>query len=132
MAAEFRLTFTGTDALIRALRAAGVGAPRAAARALTEEGERIMAEAKGQTPVDTGALRASGHVRPPEMSSGGQVSVELVFGGAAAPYALYVHEDLSARHVVGTAKFLERPMLAASRGVADRLAHAIRRGARGV
>ena len=51
-----------------------------------------MRKAKLITPVDTGALRASGHVRPPVISPN-NVSVELGYGGPAAPYAALVHEN---------------------------------------
>ena len=47
----------------------------------------------GPSPLDTGALRASGMAHPPEVS-GTKVTVRLTFGGAAAPYALFVHENL--------------------------------------
>ena len=33
--------------------------------------------------------------------------MEVGFGGPAADYAIYVHEDLSAHHPVGEAKYLE-------------------------
>ena len=41
-------------------------------------------------PIDTGALRASGTVTP--SISGTNVEVKLTYGGAAAPYAVFVHE----------------------------------------
>lgn len=78
----------------------------AAGRALRAEAEIEMTEAKKRTPVDTGALRGSGHVTGPSIS-GRDISVELKFGGPAAPYAVRVHEDLQAFHQVGQAKFLE-------------------------
>lgn len=69
-------------------------------------GERM----KPVTPVDTGALRDSGLVDEPVSTVSG-VKVTLGFGGVAAPYAIYVHEDLEARHSPGTgAKFVERPL----------------------
>lgn len=77
---------------------------------LYQSAEEVMAKAKELTPVDTGALRASGHVQPPVEDARG-VSVELGFGGPAAPYAVYVHENLDARHTVGQAKFLEEPLM---------------------
>lgn len=82
---------------------------RAAQHALVIEAETIMAEAKRETPVDTGTLRASGRVSPPSMSLG-NVSIDLTFGGPAREYAIYVHEDLNATHVNGNAKFLEGPV----------------------
>lgn len=70
------------------------------------ESERLMTESKLVTPVETGALRASGIVEPPEWR-GDTVTVRLGFGGPAASYAYIVHEDLMAHHPVGHAKYLE-------------------------
>jgi hypothetical protein len=80
--------------------------------ALRSVGETYMTEAKRRTPVyhgplrQGGTLRASGHVQGPH-GSGRSSSVRLVFGGPAAPYAVFVHERLHARHTVGQAKYLE-------------------------
>ena len=83
---------------------------QALASTLYIEGESVMAESKSMTPVDTGALRASGFVHSP-VTSNNDVSVELTYGGSASKYALFVHENLSATHHVGQAKFLEIPVL---------------------
>jgi hypothetical protein len=97
----------GSDTLKAALLALGARAPSVLAAALYQEAETVMTQAKGLTPVDTGALRASGHVEPPVLQ-GDTVTVTLGFG---TDYAVYVHENLTARHPVGEAKFLERPVL---------------------
>jgi hypothetical protein len=68
----------------------------------------IITDAKQLTPVDTGALRSSGHVQLPTVVDG-HVEVKMGFGGPAVSYATYVHEDLQAHHPVGQAKFLEIP-----------------------
>lgn len=75
-------------------------------QAAVEWSEETMTLAKEQTPVDTGALRASGHVQA-DAASG---AIRLGFGGPAAPYAEHVHENLDAFHRVGKAKFLEDPV----------------------
>ena len=80
--------------------------PEAVGSALHEELEIELLEAKQRTPVDTGALRASGFVEGPKVRRG-HISDRIVFGGPAAPYAVIVHEDLEAHHPVGQAKFLE-------------------------
>ncbi len=95
------------------------------ARGLFIEGERIMSDSKKQVPVDTGALRSTGHVQPPDFS-GPSVSVTLGYGGPAAGYAIVVHEDLQARHTVGNALYLERPFLDALPGAQRRLGVTIR------
>jgi hypothetical protein len=123
-----RLSFKlrGEEQMIANLRRLAREEPHKVGRALYEEGEDIMREAKLITPVDTGTLRGSGHVRLPEIKLG-SVSVELGFGGAAAPYAIYVHENLTARHNPPTrAKYLEEPLKAAQRGMAARLARKLK------
>ncbi len=104
--------FTGEEP-VQALAAAGY-------RVMT----RVMADAKEQTPVDTGALRASGIVEPPTIS-GSRAKVEAGFGGPAIAYALKQHEELSHRHTSGKAKYLEDPFRAhaanADREIADEI-----------
>lgn len=102
--------------------------PQRAAAALYQEAEAIMAIAKTRTPVDTGALRASGYTAPPDVS-GDTISVELGFGGAASEYAVFVHERFDLKHAPGTGpKFLEDPLKEAAPGLADRLAKRIELG----
>lgn len=95
--------------------------PDEAARALYQEAEVEMTEAKRRTPVDTGALRGSGHVERPDVGLS-NISVALQFGGPAAPYALKVHEDLDAFHRVGQAKFLESTLMESRPYMAARIA----------
>jgi len=72
-------------------------------------------------PVDTGALRSSGRVEAPVLE-GFAVVVSIKYGGAAAPYALWVHEvpppedanpgERTAYHLPPTQwKYLEQPLL---------------------
>ncbi len=102
---------TGMAQLNRNLRRAGPLALAALAQAAVQEQEQMITEAKQQTPVETGTLRASGTVKPPQISGTG-VTVDAGFGGAASHYAIYVHEIMSNQHPVGGPKFLERPFLA--------------------
>ena len=97
------------------------------AQGVYEAAQTIMLDAKGKgvqgtgCPVDTGNLRASGHVMPntpDEAISGDTVSYELGFGGPAgsgnqnesnwadAGYAVYVHESGPRAGGVGRRKFL--------------------------
>lgn len=92
--------------------------------ALRAEAEIEMTEAKRRTPVDTGTLRASGHVAGPK-HSGRDTEVMLAFGGPAAPYALFVHENLDAHHPVGQAKFLEGTLHESAPYLAQRIARRI-------
>lgn len=84
-------------------------APRETRPVLRMIGEEIMLDVKASrpgagVPVDTGALRSTGTVEGP--NTVGQVT--LSFGGAAAPYALTQHEDLSYHHDTGEARYLVR------------------------
>lgn len=121
------IRWEGTKELARYLSDLGRDAPREAGRALNEEAELVMTDAKKRTPVDTGRLRSTGHVQEPRLRRS-MVEVILGFG---TDYALFVHEILENRHEVGEAKFLERAMSAAAPGLGRRLAarlrHAIER-----
>lgn len=120
------LELKGTKEMRKALRRLGDRAEFAMKRALTTEAEKVMAKAKRLTPVDTGALRASGHVQPPVVRPG-TIEVTLGFGGPSASYAVFVHERTELNHTVGQAKYLEQPVNEAARGLADRLAAELRR-----
>jgi hypothetical protein len=102
-----------------------------------------MRESKRIVPVEHGVLRSSGHVDQPKIKNM-QASVTLGYGGAAANYAIPVHEippppkkspgGRSARHSPPTQwKYLEQPFKAARRGMTQRLGRKIaadmRRGA---
>lgn len=120
-----RIQFDGVDDLEAALRQAGPTAARLLRVALRREAEELMTRSKDRTPVDTGALRASGHVQ--DKTSNQAVKMQLGFGGAAAPYAIYVHEMTGNRHPVGQAKFLESTVLEAAPNLGGRLAEHVRR-----
>jgi hypothetical protein len=111
---------TGLTELKAALTEAVKRTPEQVGAALKAESEIEMAEAKRRTPVDTGALRASGYVGEPEQGFTG-VTVAMGFGGAAADYAWVVHEDLEAFHPVGQAKFLESTLMESAPHMADRV-----------
>ncbi len=106
--AAVRAQIDGYDKVTRAASLFGKRAVAELGAALYRQAEQIMTAAKLETPVDTGNLRASGHVQAP-IREGQQVSVAEGFGGVAAPYAVIVHENLEAHHPVGKAKFLEDP-----------------------
>lgn len=65
----------------------------------------LQRESQKVVPVDTGKLRASAYTRAEGL--GLQTVVRV---GYTAEYAIYVHENLNARHKPGKiAKFLEKP-----------------------
>lgn len=127
-----KVQVTGMDRLLARLRREPAQIAQATAAALYIEAEQTMTEAKELTPVDTGALRSSGHVQMPQVTDRG-VSVEMGFGGVAGGggdgvgYAVYVHENLTAHHPVGQAKFLEVPVNKRRSGFSDRLIARIKR-----
>lgn len=121
--------------------------PKAIARAVYEEAEFIMADSKekfvpvGHGGAEGGHLRDSGHTQPPVIE-GREIKVTMAYGGAAAPYALAVHEHLSEHSpptwlnksaseinwsVPGTGpKYLELPFRAAVPGMMGRIAQSIK------
>lgn len=114
----------GLDALMAAFVAAGRDAPRLAMRALKEEADEAFYLSQQVVPVRYGVLKSSGKVHDPVMR-GTEAVVDITYGGAAAPYAVYVHElpPSRARHDPPTRwKYLERPVKVYSEGMADRMA----------
>ncbi len=90
MADGVTIKVLGTAKLAKMLEASGRSGRTDLLGALFEEGEELMRISKEQfVPFDKGTLRASGFVR--KMKTG--LGVEVGFGGAAAPYALKVHEN---------------------------------------
>ena len=128
----------GAPELASVLASLGERTPTVFALALNKIANDMMKDAKKRTPVDTGALRASGHVQRPVIDRT-MVSVTLGFGGDQSiggttrqgkripqNYAVYVHEDLTKRHPVGEAKFLENAMLAKAPTMEQQLASILR------
>jgi hypothetical protein len=109
---------TGLKESVRKLREHLQKRPDQVAAALYQEAQVIMTEAKRRTPVDTGALRASGHVGLPERE-GSKLTVPMSFG---TEYAIYVHENLEAKHPVGQARFLASAVEDAAPGLSERVA----------
>jgi hypothetical protein len=130
-----KVEFRGTQKLRQVLSRERKALRSALAKELYREAEQIMTKAKtsrpGQgVPVDTGVLRSTGHVVPPDLSpsSTGRVRVLLGFGGPAAPYALAQHERLDYSHEIGEPKYLERPAIAAAPGMGVRISRGVRAG----
>lgn len=106
------------------LRKFGKQFPDEVARGLYIETEIEAKEVKRRTPVDTGELRASVHVIGP-VRRFRQIYTEIVAGGPAAPYAIYVHEDPDAYHKVGEWKYIESVLLESRPYMAERVAKRI-------
>ena len=139
--AGLKFKLTGLDNAIKQLNKLGGDANREIAKSLFQEMEVEVAgrakESLAAVSPGGGDLRESIHVIKPKITRGG-VSVTVVAGGPAAPYAKRVHEWLDSRvkwSVPGTGpKYLERPFLEAlpgmERAVRNALATAIRKARR--
>jgi hypothetical protein len=113
----------GLDQVMRRLERLAKQMPNEVARALYEELQIERQESMRRTPVDTGALRGSHEVSVEQ--TGRDIVGRITVGGVAAPYAIWVHENLEAFHPVGEAKFLERTILESKPFLARRIAHRI-------
>ena len=110
MSFDLRIKVGGVKEVAKAFKRHGEAGGQAVAAGMYETGLAIIADAVKRTPVDFGRLRASHYVTRPEPSTRGP-RLELGFG---TDYAVPVHENLQARHVVGEARFLKRAIDAAS------------------
>ena len=104
---QLELNLTGWADLERQFQWILKYAPKSAMAGLLALGEKIMAIATQMVPVDTGQLRRSGYVAPEDIIHEGVVEV-----GFGTDYAVYVHENVSAAHVTGEARFLQKAVYA--------------------
>lgn len=114
------VTLTGVDAVIKAIAKKKATAKVKIHTGLVKAAYVVLSKAKYYCPVSEEGSIINGVRRPPgSLKDSGQVtSVEragfgsearVVFGGLAAPYALWVHEHVWKKHAAPTcAKFLER------------------------
>lgn len=117
------VTVTGVEAILRKLARAPEAFLGLAESAVRAELDIEATESQRRTPVLTGALRAS-HLVSVEATRR-DVTGRISVGGVAAPYALYVHENLEAHHNVGQAKFLESTLAESKPFLAARIAKRI-------
>ena len=122
--------WSGSAQVQKNLKSLAAKFPHEVARALYQETEIEATECKRRCPVDTNALRSSIHVEGPVVESTGFFSNDSIYtiivcGGPAAPYAIYVHEDLTKHHPVGQAKFIESTLLESRPYMAQRIARRI-------
>ncbi|MBU1067252.1 hypothetical protein KKE60_05665 [Patescibacteria group bacterium] len=100
------MSVQGVKEIQRALQAHKRGAEKAFRRNLYRAGLFLQRESQKIVPIDKNILRASANTRPE--GTGFDVEVVVSYG---TDYALYVHENLEARHKPGRcAKFLEKPL----------------------
>lgn len=104
------LTWSGLDVVQGVLRNVSPRATQFLTESMEEVSLVVFAQSQVLVPVDTGALKGSGHVDPPDVNPG-SIYINIGYGGVAADYALRVHEDMAMNHAAPTqAKFLEQPM----------------------
>lgn len=122
---NIKIDFPNLDVVQAAIIASGKAGAIAAARALRSEGQDAFLNSQDEVPVDTGALKKSGRLLPEAggvINRGGNIQVQIVYGSTAEDYAIYVHENLTAHHPHGKAKFVEGPLTRQTFGIAQRIA----------
>ena len=120
------MSVKGVDTVMRNLASLARTAPDRVGQAMYEEYSIELTEAQQLTPVDTGALRRSAFITTPSREPDGAITMRMGFGGPAAPYSIYVHEDLEAFHPIGQAKFLETPLTQSAPFMAQRIANRVK------
>lgn len=104
---NFTMRLEGVQGMVKAINDISQSTPRAVMRSMEAKGaRRILKRSIPLTPRDTGALRASGAVFPVR-ANGTKFSATVGFGNENVRYALIQHEEMSYRHPVGQAKYLE-------------------------
>jgi len=148
---RIRWTVKGEQQVLQKMkRLASPEVSRAVRDVLNMAAEEVATIARQRVPVDTGALRSTIRAVPTKLIRG-RIAVGVEAGGsigsggpvspgvspktgkkapAYVDYDRYVHEDLTARHDVGEAKFLERSLLLVWPHVKELCMEAIRKIAR--
>jgi len=123
----------GDEEMIRELNKIINEFPKKVASSMYKRAEEVMTISKRDfCPVDIGTLQGTGFVDQPEIENttfgkGGNISVQLSYGGPAAPYATEQHENLFLVHPgKGESKYLETPLKAAARTMASDIAKDIK------
>ena len=106
----------GIDEVLRNINRELQGVENRGMDGLFDAGLQVQRVSQSRTPVDTSNLKGSAYTR----KAGGGVEV-----GYTANYAIFVHENMEARHTNGQAKFLE----SALRDNASRIVDIVRRRA---
>ena len=128
---KMKLEMKGIDAMQLRLAAFIPQMRRLIADAMEAHAEVDVKEAKKRSPVYTGppgpskpipgVLRDSIHAEE-AVIRGSQISVEIVAGGKAGAYAIPQHENLTYRHTIGQAKYIESVILEGRASKARRIA----------
>lgn len=105
--------------------------PLKAGAALYQEALIVQKESMKRTPVDVTTKGGGGTLRDSHETSmpyykGKLLNVDIKVGGPAADYAVVQHEDLTFKHKVGQAKFLESVILEAAPNMLERVGRRMR------
>jgi hypothetical protein len=100
-------TLTGVTQLRRQVNRVRVNSLPAAEKAIYRECQDRLKGVINRTPLLTGDLRRTEHIEGPVRGAGDSVTFKIVAGSSTIDYAIYVHEDLTAYHPVGEAKYIE-------------------------
>lgn len=111
--------FSGVESYLALVERTALPSARNLAVGLEREARDCLVDSQARVPYSSGYLHDSGDVSVPVVS--GQTCE--VRCGYTAPYAVRVHEDLSAHHPHGQAKFLESAVLERLGGMSLRLAY---------
>jgi hypothetical protein len=106
----FKIEVTNIKAAQQMYRVSRQKAHDAFQETILEMAAALFAQSQGLVPRDTGALAGSGTLTRESFRGGDKLVLKISYGGPAAGYALYVHENLLSAHASPTsAKFLEIP-----------------------
>ena len=136
MGLTFKMELTGADSVKAVLKQLEADAGPAMRAALYQEGTELLNESKELCPIDTGTLIGSAYIEESNNADVTTPEVIVGYGGAAAPYALSVHENPRSGHTggvspsgrkykhwaqVGQWKYLETPFKSRVTGFDDRI-----------
>jgi hypothetical protein len=124
------MTILGLERALQQMAEFGQGAVAGLRQGMRDEADAALTKAKARTPVGkgdaAGKLRDSGHIE--EHTDGYEIVFDAV-DAAGTPYAVKVHEDLSAQHDDGQAKYLSSAVDEQQSGMDDRIGrHVIEQG----
>jgi len=112
------ITITRPIEIVERLNQLLVEYPEQVKNAVWEELQTVLVESKKECPVDSGALRGSGHVPEPEVTDG---NIRATIGYSQG-YAYWVHELIDNWHEPPTkAKYLEDPLMAALPTITEKI-----------
>lgn len=132
MSAQFyQIELVGIDTLIRTLAVGKSNTVLALTQALQEEANLAFRMSQLEVPYRYGILKGSGRVSTPKVS-GGQVVVDISYGGAARAYAYIMHRGIMHGKPINyrggkKSHYLSDPVQRAAAGSSDRIEKRIAR-----